>query len=392
MKRHLILALCVATMITCQAQTPQSVLEVAQRVNNYFVRIWPDPTLPTFVKRERPSSLWTRGVYYEGLMALYDIDPQQQYLDYTDKWADFHHWTPRNGTKTVHADDQCCEQTYLDRYMQMTSTKMDTRHMTDSVRMNLEKQMKTAPTHWTWIDAIQMAMPVYSKMYLITKDKRYILYARDCYEWSRNTCGGGLWNKREGLWWRDADFVPPYKEKDGKNCYWSRGNGWVVAAYVKVISDIEATLGVAPDAKKCSNAADDDVMAFLQELKADYTAMMKALVKCQRKDGFWNVSLVSPVTYGGKETSGTALFTMGLAWGLRTSHLKGSNYRTAADRAWNAMQTEAIHPDGFIGYLQGTGKEPKDGQPVTYNSIPDFEDYGTGCFLLCAAEYYKLIK
>ena len=30
------------------------------------------------------------------------------------------------------------------------------------------------------------------------------------------------------------------------------------------------------------------------------------------------------------------------------------------------MVKDAVHPNGFLGYVQGTGKEPKDGQPVTY--------------------------
>ena len=41
-------------------------------------------------------------------------------------------------------------------------------------------------------------------------------------------------------------------------------------------------------------------------------------------------------------------------------------------------------------YVQGTGKEPKDGQPVTHDSTPDFEDYGLGCFLLAGTEIYKM--
>lgn len=52
----------------------------------------------------------------------------------------------------------------------------------------------------------------------------------------------------------------------------------------------------------------------------------------------------------------------------------------------------SVHEDGFIGYNQGTGKDPAAGQPVTFTSVPDFEDYGTGCLLLGAAEYYKLQK
>ena len=359
--------------------TVDDVLGTARKVNDYFVSMWPDPTKDTFVGgRKRPSSLWTRGVYYEGLMALYSIDAQSRYLKYTDDWANYHKWTPRYGTKTTYADDQCCAQTYLDRYEATGVSKM-----IDSVRVNLEKQMATGRIdYWTWIDAIQMAMPVFSKMYRLTGDARYILYARDCYEWSRNECGGGLWNKKEGLWWRDKDFVPPYKEQDGKNCYWSRGNGWVVAAYVKTMEDIMRTKDY------CGNK---EVCAFLKELKSDYLAMMKALLKCQREDGFWNVSLVSPVTYGGPETSGTALFLMGMSWGIRNNMLSAKKYRPSIDKAWNAIVSTAIHDNGFIGYLQGTGKQPKDKQPVTYTSVPDFEDYGTGCVLLGAVEYYKLL-
>ena len=94
------------------AQKAEDVLEAARRVNDYFMLKWPDPKKDTFVKnRVRPSSLWTRGVYYEGLMALYGIDKQQRYLDYIDEWAEYHKWTPRYGTKTTHADDNSASAT-----------------------------------------------------------------------------------------------------------------------------------------------------------------------------------------------------------------------------------------------------------------------------------------
>ena len=390
MKKLIFLAIAAMTVCTAKAQTEQAtpsrdaIVSVARRVNDYFMRQWPDPKKPTFVRKSRPSSLWTRGVYYEGLMALQEIDPQQRYLDYTDEWANHHRWTPRNGTKTTDADDQCCCQTYLDR---MEQTNMVGTNLIDSVRTNLEKQMASGRVnYWTWIDAIQMAMPLYSKMYRLTGDARYILYARDSYEWSRNTCGGGLWNSKEGLWWRDKDFVPPYKESDGNNCYWSRGNGWVVEALIKTIDDIDNSKA------KLSGKDKKAVKAFRKELQKDYLAMMEALMKCQRSDGFWNVSLMSPVTFGGKETSGTALFVAGMAWGIRHNLLPAKKYLPVINKAWNAMVSDAVHDNGFLGYLQGTGKQPSDSQPVTYTSIPDFEDYGTGCFLLCANEMYKIAQ
>lgn len=61
-------------------------------------------------------------------------------------------------------------------------------------------------------------------------------------------------------------------------------------------------------------------------------------------------------------------------------------------KAWNALVTESLHPNGFLGFVQGTGKEPKDSQTVGYDNVPDFEDFGLGCFLLAGSEVYKLKK
>ena len=119
-------AVVVLAIMPATAQNEVDVLEAARRVNCYFVGKWPDPTKDTFVRRKRPSNLWTRGVYYEGLMALYSIDPQPAYLKYVDDWGNYHKWTPRNGTKTTNADDQCCEQTYLDRYLIESDSQLST--------------------------------------------------------------------------------------------------------------------------------------------------------------------------------------------------------------------------------------------------------------------------
>ena len=371
-KLRLLSMLCAAALCTavCAQTTADDVLALTRKANDYFMNKYEDPTVPTNWKRVRPSSLWTRAVYYEGLMALNDIDPQERYIDYTDRWGDFHKWTPRNGVKTTDADDQCCSQTYLMRYAQTKD-----RRMLDPTIENLELQMQTKIGWWTWIDAIQMAMPVYMQAYQLTGEKKFRDHAMKMYRWSRNECGGGLFNvKGDRLWWRDADFVPPYKEPDGKDCYWSRGNGWVYAALVRSMNQL------SPKKDK----------AVFKELLKDFNLMTLGIASCQREDGFWNPSLVS-TNYAMPETSGTALFLYGLCWGMNEGYLKVSDYKPMADRAWQALTT-VVHPDGFLGWMQGTGKDPSAGQPLSFDRIPDFEDYGTGCFLLGAAEYYKLLK
>lgn len=347
----------------------KKILQTAISVNDYFMKKYADYTQPSYVGRFRPSNIWTRGVYYEGLMALYSIYPNEEYYKYAYEWGRFHKWGMRNGNTTRNADDHCCGQTYIDLYRICP----DSPTMIRNIKASIDMLVNTPQVDdWTWIDAIQMGMPIFAKFGKMTGEQKYYDKMWDMYAYSRNTHGGGMFNAKDGLWWRDADFCPPYKEPNGKDCYWSRGNGWVYAALVRVLDEI-------PETEKHRT---DYINDFIQ--------MSKALKKCQRKDGFWDVSLHDPTNFGGKETTGTSLFVYGMAWGIRNGILDKKEYLPVVLNAWNAMVKDAVHPNGFLGYVQGTGKEPKDGQPVTYTNVPDFEDYGVGCFLLAGSEMYKL--
>ena len=340
------------------------------KVNDYFMKKFADYKQTSTVRGvTRPSNIWTRGVYHEGLMALYSIHPPERYYPYTHEWSTFHNWGYRNGNTTRNSDDYCAGQTYIDMYNLCPNPDM-----LKNVKSNLDMLVNTPQVDdWWWIDAIQMGMPVFSKLGKMTGEQKYFDKMWDMYEYTRNQHGGnGMYNPKDALWWRDHDFDPPYKEPNGEDCYWSRGNGWVYAALVRVIDDI-------PTNEK-----------HRKQYIKDFKAMSKALKDCQREDGFWNVSLHDPTNYGGKETTGTSLFVYGMAWGVRNGILSGKEYLPVLLKAWDAMVKESIHPDGFLGYVQGTGKEPKDGQPVTFDSVPDFEDYGVGCFLLAGSEIYKL--
>ena len=344
-------------------------LETLIKVNNYFMKKYADYRTPSYNGIIRTSNIWTRGVYYEGLMALHSVFPREEYYDYAYQWADYHKWGMRNGNTTRNADDQCCGQVYIELYNICPDPEM-----IKNIKVNIDMVVNTPQVNdWWWVDAIQMAMPIYAKLGKLTGERKYTDKMWELYSYTRNEYAkNGLFNPKDGLWWRDHDFVPPYKEPNGEDCYWSRGNGWAYAALVRVLEEIPA----------------DEV--HRTDYVNDFLAMSKAIKKCQRKDGFWNVSLHDETNFGGKETSGTALFVYGMAWGVRNGLLDKKEYLPVLLKAWNAMVQDAVHPDGCLGYVQGTGKEPKDGQPVTYDKIPDFEDYGIGCFLLAGTEVYKL--
>ncbi len=347
----------------------QEVLTDILKVNKYFMTKYADPTEPSNVGRIRPSNIWTRGVYYEGLMDLYSVYPKEEFYDYAMTWSEFHKWGYRDGVITRNADDYCAGQTYIDLYRMCPQPEKIRK-----VIANLNMLVNTPQNDdWWWIDAIQMGMPVFAKLGATLNDPKYFDKMWDMYEYTRNQMAGdGLFNPEDNLWWRDKDFIPPYKEPNGEDCYWARGNGWVYAALVRVMKEI-------PKEEK-----------HYKDYEKDFLAMTEALLKCQRKDGYWNVSLHDAKNFGGKEVTGTSLFIYGMAWGINSGLLSKEKYLPIITKAWNAMAKDAIHENGFLGYVQGTGKEPKDGQPVKYDSMPDFEDYGIGCILLAGSEIYKI--
>ena len=371
-KIHLTMLLLFSSIIIATAQTKlDTILDKARLANKYFMEKVSDPTANSYTDKERPSHIWTRGVYYEGLMSLYSIDANQDYIDYTDTWATFHKWAPRSSVWKVHADDQCCTQTYMERYFQDGGNEKYINVKADFDNQISGSDRSIHNRDWTWIDAIQMSMPALAMLTQITGNRKYIDFAMRSYLWTRDTCGTTpLFIKNEGLWWRDAKLYG-VKESDGKNSYWSRGNGWVYVALTRVMDHLDE---------------DDEYYALL---KNDFMLMSQALPSIQREDGFWNASLIS-TQYNGPELTGTALFLSGLSWGIRKGYLTSEKYHAVADKAWEACKS-CVHDDGFLGYVQGTADRPSKGWPFTYDGVPNFEDYGLGCFLLAATEYYKLL-
>lgn len=365
---------------TASTSTPKKkeVLNAMRLANDHYMNKWTDPgqSIPYPArKKSYESNLWTRGCYYVGLTELWKIDPQKRYIDYMVDWGEKHNWQLRgtkNGVLPRNADNLCAGQTYIflyqnnpshpDRYIKAIRSAIDTMMATDII------------DDWSWIDAVHMAMPIFIQMGNLTGNKAYYERAYEMYEYTKTKHGdNGLFNPKDGLWWRDADFDPPYKEPNGEDCYWSRGNGWIVMAMCRALELLPK------DADHRKEYADMLV------------TMCEALKKVQREDGLWNVSLHDPNNYGGKELTGTAMFVYGMAYGVNHGLLNAKEFKPVIYKAWNAMVKDCLHKDGFLGYVQGSGKEPKEAQPVTYDREPDFDDYGLGAFLMAGTEIYRML-
>jgi rhamnogalacturonyl hydrolase YesR len=104
-----------------------------------------------------------------------------------------------------------------------------------------------------------------------------------------------LYDPVEQLYYRDSRFFDR-RDAKGRKMFWSRGNGWVVAGLALMIPKLPKG---EPDRKK------------LEKLFVEMAGKVKAL---QKPDGYWAPSLLAPED-SPPESSGTAFYTYGLAWG-----------------------------------------------------------------------------
>ncbi|RVU26880.1 glycoside hydrolase family 88 protein [Sandaracinomonas limnophila] len=373
MKKIFFVSLILLAQISFAKIPNKVILEKMHLAKSYFQTKWPDVgQVIVSPDRTRPSNIWTRAVFYEGLMELYKLDPKESDMKYMMDWGNFHQWGLRDGKiNTRNADNQACGQVYIDLFLMGKGDSS----LIKPIKTNIDNMVySTKADDWSWVDCLQMSMPVYARLAKMYKDNAYWEKMYDLYAFTKNKHAvNGLYDPQEALWFRDKDFVLPYKEPNGEKCFWSRGNAWVYAALVRTLEQMEAN------------------SPHREEYVTMFQNMSKALLPLQRNDGFWTVSLKDPTNFGGPELTGTALFAYGFSYGMRTGLLDKKTYTKPLESAMKGLLT-CVHPSGFLGNVQGTGKEPKDGQPVTFNSVPNFEDFGLGCFLLAGTEYLKLSK
>ena len=334
------------------------------------------------------SAFWDNAVYHTGNMEAYSLMKTQAWYDYSFAWAEKNAWcgaTEKDNTKwkyknygedpqhVLFGDWQICFQTYIDLYNYSSAPQESWIARAKEV-MSYEAY-SSADDYWWWADALYMVMPVMTKMYLLTGDEAYLdkMYAN----WK---CANSImYDKETGLYFRDGKYVyPKHTTRTAKKDFWARGDGWVIAAFAKVLKDFDT-------AKKQGKKVKGK---YLKEIAETYKQLAKALVNCQQQEGYWTRSILDPEQAPGYETSGTALMCYGLFWGINNGYLP-KTYIQSASKAWKYLSTIALQPDNTIGYVQPIGEKAIPGQVVDKKSTSNF---GTGAFLLAASEYCRFLS
>ncbi|WP_326807390.1 glycoside hydrolase family 88 protein [Streptomyces sp. NBC_01186] len=333
------------------------VTEAVTRAADHWISAHADPG----------NNQWARATFFSGLMALHRVTGQARHLAYARSWAEKHDYALHDGVSTRHADDHNAGQAYLDLYeAEGSRDEAKIAAIEESLHRMTFTDRPDKNDDWWWDDALHMAMPPFARIAVLRGEPAYADKLYRLYTHTKSAQGGpGLLDPGTGLWYRDDRFLPGgIASPGGKPVLWSRGNGWVAGGHVKTL---KALAGGA---------------AHTREYRTTLARLLAGVRAVQRDDGFWNVNLADPGHLPGPETSGTAFFTYATAYALRAG-LVPPHYGDVVARAWRGLVTTALHPDGFLGYVQGVGDRPESSQPVTYETTSDF---AVGAFLLAGAE------
>jgi unsaturated rhamnogalacturonyl hydrolase len=312
---------------------------------------------------------WTNGALYTGMIAYAQtMKYNPVYYILKQKVGEKLHYKLNADSNRYFADFYCVGQLYTNLYHKFKDPQMlnDLKKLADTLldRPHTESLLwvnKINRREWAWCDALFMGPPTLGMLSKETKDNRYLDLSNKL--WWKTTAY--LYDKDEHLFYRDSRFFNQ-KEANGKKVFWSRGNGWVIAGMARLMDTMPRDY---PDRERYH-------LLFKE--------MAQKIASLQQPDGTWHTSLLDPDSYPSKETSGTAFFCYGLAWGINNGLLSKNEYLPVVNKAWNSL-VKSVHPSGMLGFVQPIGNKAKAEIKAT-----DTEVYGVGGFLLAGSELMKM--
>ncbi|MEP6944288.1 MAG: glycoside hydrolase family 88 protein [Acidobacteriota bacterium] len=310
---------------------------------------------------------WTNGAFYAGVFAAYETTHSPEILQALMDMGEKAGWRP--GPRFDHADDIAISQTYIDLYRIKKDRRMIQPTIDAVERLKTEKstQAEKNGITWWWCDALFMAPPTLAKLSSVTGDRSYL----DLNDRLFHQTYDRLYNKKEKLYSRDAGFLikgtsDDRREANGKDIFWSRGNGWVAGGLVRLLNELPKDHPTRP--------------FYVQQFKE----MMERIATLQQSDGLWRSSLLDPAAYPGGEASGSGFHIYAMAWGINNKILDRKRYLPVVKKAWIELNT-LVHADGMVGWTQPIGADPR-----RNFSADSWEVYGAGAFLLAGSEVAKL--
>lgn len=326
---------------------------------------------PVLKQNERDIHIldWHYAAFFVGLMDLYEQTGDKRYYKEMYSIGKRHDWKILDDI--LHADRVAIIDMYERLYekdkdpamLEKAKWAMDiimSRGTTKKVMVNFKGNVHY--DEWlTWCDALFMSPPVFARMTKITGEQKYTKYMNDMW-WKTSDY---LYSKQDSLFYRDDRFFGKLSD-NGKKIFWARGNGWVIAGLARILKDLPQN------------------SPYRAKFEQQYKEMAHKLLSLQRPEGLWTVSLLDPEYLLMGESSGSAFFIFGLAYGLNNGLLE-AKYRINVEKAWKALSAN-VNQDGRLGYVQQVAGDPYPFKPE------EFHVYATGAYLMAGKEMIELLK
>lgn len=351
----LIFSICFSSITRVSAQINyfdrDYIIRIMEKVNQYQIE----------ANGKKVNRNWKQSTYYTGVMAFYQVTRDQKLLEQAINWSEKNKWETGN-EMFFPANRLTSSQTYLQIFIEMPDSGM----IINTLEYLDAELMITEPAYlrgWYYVDALYVGIPPFMMMSTITAENKYADYGNRIF-WELTD---QLFDKEEGLYYRDSEARYNEKSKNGKKVLWSRGNGWAIAALPRILSYLTVD---NPKYKRYSE--------LLQEMAA-------SIAKCQGEDGLWRTNLADFEDYPEPESSGTAFFTYAIAWGINNGILDEDKFEPVIRKSWKGL-CDLVNEEGKV--CRGQSEARKPGKV----NEEDSDEFVSGAFLLAGSEIIRFVQ
>ncbi|MGI5502921.1 glycoside hydrolase family 88 protein [Lentzea sp. CA-135723] len=203
------------------------------------------------------------------------------------------------------------------------------------LRDNLRAQVQDGKNHWQRPDALNMALPSFTRIALADNDKAMLDYSFKSYK----ALKARTFNEFTGLWSLNVQT-----------------NGWAVQGLAKAVLALPAD------------------HPYRAEYARTLAKSLKTLKLLQHHDGFWGAT--------GKDSAATAMITYAIAAGVNAGVLDRATYLPHVQKGWQALLT-ALDADGLLGWTAARNSW----KPA---SAGDSAGFAVGSFLIAGQQIVPL--
>ena len=226
---------------------------------------------------------------------------------------------------------------------------------------------RTTPEKYTtWVDDMFMGIPflIQAALYAENETDRKFYFddaASQVLDFNKQ-----VWDDDAGLY-----VHARYSYSDEKLVHWSRANGWGIWATTEVLLHLPKN---HPKYKP---------------ILKHYQKHVQSLVRFQDESGFWRNVLDHPESR--QEVSGTAIFTMAIARGIREGWIDRRKYEKVALKGWNAISSQ-IENDGTVHSICYGTMCSSDVNYYKNRPFYDNDTHGLFAVLFAAIEVNKMLN